>query len=120
MTYTGAVKNDGIKAVSFITSVELATPYLAVKLSAGNTVNLATAELGIIGITQWDYPTEANDHIAVKSTWYTLATAGDTVWIGDELEVGTGGKLIVADEGVVVATCLSVAEDGDYIEVLLK
>jgi len=120
MVQTGSVRIDGIGAVSFEASEAFANPYIAVELTSTGAVAVATAEADVIGITQSDYPTQAGEHIAVKSNGYTMATAGDSIAIGDTLEVGANGKLVVADEGQVVAISLSEGEDGDHIEVLLK
>jgi hypothetical protein len=48
-----------------------------------------------------------------------IATAGDVVWPGDELQVGSDGKLVTRTTGVGVALALGTARDGDRFEVLL-
>lgn len=124
MSYTGSVHIDGIKPVSFIYtgSAGLDTPYLAQKLNLSNvnTVQTAGADEEIFGIAQEQNPIRVGEHLAIKTTGFTLAVAGETLAIGDKIKAGADGKIVVATTGdIAFGVCLSNVDADEYAEINL-
>lgn len=81
--------------------------------------NYAAADAFAYGITNTDV--DSGDQVAITVQGTAIVEAGAACSVGDQMKVGTDGKLIPwATSGVVVGRALEAAgADGDKIEVLL-
>lgn len=78
--------------------------YTAVKPDASAGMVACPAGEMAVGILQT--PGIAGEPCAVMVTGVTLVTFGDTVAVGDAVEVGTDGKVIKANTGKIIGVCL--------------
>jgi len=97
-----------------------ANQFQAVKVvsSSGTKVNIPSASGDdIIGILQ-NAP-ESNEAAEVMVTGVSKAKLGDTVAIGDKLQIDASGRLVPVGAGQVVARSLAVGAVNEIVSVLL-
>lgn len=87
--------------------------YLAVTLSG------AVAAAGAEGVVFATTDAAIGDNFAADAIGTTTAVAGEAISAGDPLEVGTGGKLVVQDEGARVGYALFDAGIDTPFEILI-
>ncbi len=105
--------------ISILTLAVIAAGAIEAERAVSRGGAYATAAGKIFGVTNTKGATGERVPADVLGT--TIATAGGAFVDGDELEVGTSGKLVKKTAGVVVAIALQEATaDGDRVEVLLK
>jgi len=105
--------------ISILTLAVIASASLAAERAVTRGGAYATAAGKIFGVTNTQGA--SGDRVPVDVIGTTIVTAGGAFVDGDELEVGTSGKLVKKASGVVVAIALQEATaDGDRVEVLLK
>lgn len=78
---------------------------------------VAAAGAAMFGLAQTD--AAIGEQVATDVLGTSIGTAGAVVAFGDELQVGTDGKLIPLAAGTKVGRALSGGGDGNRIEVLL-
>lgn len=105
--------------ISILTLAVIAAAAILPERAVGRDGNYATAAGKAFGVSNTQGA--IGDRVPVDVMGTTIATAGGAFVDGDELEVGTAGKLVKKTTGVVVAIALQAATaDGDRVEVLLK
>lgn len=91
--------------------------YLFVKRDAGNTVVVAGAGEGAVGVLQ--YPAEAADRaVSVVTTGEPDVYAGEALTAGDEIAADANGKAVVAASGDVILGYAR--EDASAADVLVQ
>lgn len=101
----------------FTTSVA-ATAALTTGRAVSYTGTVPNAGATALGIAETD--AAIGEQVAVSVHGTAIAEAGGAFVVGDQLQVGTGGKLVLQTTGTVVARAMqAAAADGDLVEVLL-
>lgn len=111
----------GLTSITTIAAADLSDyQYRAVKLNSDEEVNLASEGEKMSGILQ-DAPDAADKACIVAYDGISKAVAGGEIDAGDDVEVGTDGKLIKATSGEVIGEAFSPAgADGEIFAVRLK
>jgi len=105
--------------ISILTLAVTASAAIEAERAVSRAGAYATAAGKIFGVS--NTKGAIGDRVPTDVMGTTIVTAGGAFVDGDELEVGTAGKLVKKTSGVVVAVALQEAKaDGDRVEVLLK
>jgi hypothetical protein len=104
--------------ISLTTNSDLsAKQYFAVSVTNAGNATLATAAKNCIGFLQ-NAPTSGQT-ATVAVSGKTKAAITDTISIGAQLEIASGGTLVNLASGVAVATALEAGATGNIISVLM-
>jgi hypothetical protein len=93
--------------------------YTAVSINSSGDAIGATSAVNCLGIIQNtpDGSTDTAASIAVSGI--SRAVLGGTVTVGEQLQVGSNGALVVLDGGTAVALALQAGASGDTVSVYL-
>ncbi|HEY4364455.1 MAG TPA: hypothetical protein VGN17_26050 [Bryobacteraceae bacterium] len=104
--------------ISLLTGSDLSTKqYYAVSMNSSKQAVLATAAKNCIGFLQNDPTSGQTATVAVSGI--TKAKITDTISIGAQLEIASGGTLVNLASGVAVATAMEAGATGNIISVLM-
>lgn len=118
---TTSVSLHGWPESSFIAGSAIASKGLALKLTAKNTVAIATGDTDeVIGLSADDIET-GQTHIGVVTAGYAEAKLGGTVTYGQKLTADSAGRLVAinADTDRVCAIAMEGGAINEFIEVLI-
>lgn len=103
--------------IPILTLSVLTSEAVSAQLAVGHNGALASAGGPMLGLAADG--ADDGEMLAVDVLGTSIAIAGAEVSIGDGLEVGANGRLVVVDNGALVARALSAGGAGAAIEVLL-
>jgi hypothetical protein len=107
-----------LQSLSFTTGSDLsAKQYFAVSVDSSGNAILATAAKACIGFLQ-NAPTSGQT-ASVAVSGKTKAAITDTIAIGAQLEIASGGTLVNHASGVIVGVALEAGATGNVITVLM-